>query len=534
MSLSKVFFQLKKLVSSLLILSVILAITPLPQARASFGPPAILGYQGRLTNSSGDLLGGSGTTYYFKFSIWDNATAGSGNQLWPASSPSSVAATVRQGVFNVNIGDTENGFPHLLDLDFSDNEYYYLQIEASTASGSGFETLTPRPLISASAFAKLSAGVSSTSTPSSFGTTTQFTGATQASFEATTTGSIPLAVRAAPGQTADLLQIQEGNDGVNKFIVDSGFRVGVGTSSLSSTLGLYGLGVEGGAIFGNFLTASYFTATSTTATSTFKGGINLAREAGNVGIGTSTPFALLSVAGNGYFRGGLSVGVSATTTDGAIRANILHSDTQIVAKNLVSCDTIDTDASGVLKCGSDNTGAGGGISTIQENDSDVVTSATVIDFLGADFIVTAPGGAEGDIAIDYTNSGITRRSVAENILANWNFLDVFVTGSDLNIGNGLAATSTLSGGYGKLGFGTTSPFAQIAIEADNTDLYGAGSNTPIFVIGDSGTSSSLFVVSGVTGYIGIGTNTPGTKLDVGGFANIKGNLNIAATSTATS
>ena len=121
MSLSKVFFQLKKLVSSLLILSVILAITPLPQARASFGPPAILGYQGRLTNSSGDLLGGSGTTYYFKFSIWDNATAGSGNQLWPASSPSSVAATVRQGVFNVNIGDTENGFPHLLDLDFSDN-----------------------------------------------------------------------------------------------------------------------------------------------------------------------------------------------------------------------------------------------------------------------------------------------------------------------------------------------------------------------------------------------------------------------------
>src|SRR5882724_8608959 len=61
---------------------------------AATGAPNIISYQGRLTNGSGQLLGGSGTNYTFKFSIWDNATVGNPTKLWPAGSPTAYTTTV--------------------------------------------------------------------------------------------------------------------------------------------------------------------------------------------------------------------------------------------------------------------------------------------------------------------------------------------------------------------------------------------------------------------------------------------------------
>lgn len=119
-------------------------------------PPAILSYQGRLTDSSGDLLGGSsGTNYYFKFSIWDASTGGS--KLWPTASPTSYETTVRSGVFSVAIGDTANGYPDTLDYDFS-NSVIYLQVEVSSDDDT-FETLTPRQRITSSAFSLVASSV---------------------------------------------------------------------------------------------------------------------------------------------------------------------------------------------------------------------------------------------------------------------------------------------------------------------------------------------------------------------------------------
>src|SRR4051812_47293720 len=80
------------------------------------GVPSILSYQGRLTDGSGNLLGGtSGGTYYFKFSLWNSATTGSGTLLWPTLGPTSYPVTVRTGVFSVNIGDVANGYPDTLN-----------------------------------------------------------------------------------------------------------------------------------------------------------------------------------------------------------------------------------------------------------------------------------------------------------------------------------------------------------------------------------------------------------------------------------
>lgn len=115
------------------------------------GVPKILSFQGRLTNASGNLLGSSGTNYYFKFGIF-NAVSG-GTQLWPSTtiaSSATITSRVTQGVFNALLGDTTAGFEAIsLDFDSSD---YYLEIRVSEL-GSTFETLTPRQRIVASGFA---------------------------------------------------------------------------------------------------------------------------------------------------------------------------------------------------------------------------------------------------------------------------------------------------------------------------------------------------------------------------------------------
>lgn len=116
---------------------------------ATSGVPTIVSYQGRLADSSGTVLGGAGTNYYFKFSIWDSPTVGSGAKLWPAGAPGTNTLSVASGVFNVNIGDTGAGYPDALTYDFQTNDTVYLQVEVSS-DNSIFETLGPRQRITSS------------------------------------------------------------------------------------------------------------------------------------------------------------------------------------------------------------------------------------------------------------------------------------------------------------------------------------------------------------------------------------------------
>jgi hypothetical protein len=138
----------------LLITSVLFFSITISFAYADSGVPSILSYQGRLTDSSGNLLGGAGTPYFFKFSFWDSDTVGTGAQVWPVTSPNSVSLTVKQGVFNVNIGDIENSYPDILNYNFGFNKKIYLQVEVS-ANNSSFETLSPRQRITSAPFAEV-------------------------------------------------------------------------------------------------------------------------------------------------------------------------------------------------------------------------------------------------------------------------------------------------------------------------------------------------------------------------------------------
>src|SRR3990167_7188329 len=107
-------------------------------SKAALGVPTIISYQGRLSNADGNLLptSGSSATYYFKFSIWDNTTVGFGNRLWPTNIPATTTATVKQGVFNVNIGDTANGYLDSLNFNFNTSSDIYLQVEVSSDNNS--------------------------------------------------------------------------------------------------------------------------------------------------------------------------------------------------------------------------------------------------------------------------------------------------------------------------------------------------------------------------------------------------------------
>ncbi|MGC9603294.1 MAG: hypothetical protein ABSF47_02390, partial [Minisyncoccia bacterium] len=121
-------------------------------AHAATTVPPIVNYQGRLEDSSGNLLGGSGTPYSFRFSLWNTSSTSGGTRLWPTLSPATTTLTVQNGLFDARIGDSDEGFP-ALDFNFTTSSKIYLQVEVYSTSTASWETLSPRQPIVSSGFA---------------------------------------------------------------------------------------------------------------------------------------------------------------------------------------------------------------------------------------------------------------------------------------------------------------------------------------------------------------------------------------------
>jgi len=133
-------------------------IAPKP-IEAAVGVSGILSYQGRLTDASGNPLGGAGANYCFRFSIYDASS--SGNKLWPSGTPGTNTVNVANGVFSIGIGEADD----LSTFNFYSNDTIYLQIDvANQVSGSctgvsSFDLLSPRQRIDAVAYSRVARDV---------------------------------------------------------------------------------------------------------------------------------------------------------------------------------------------------------------------------------------------------------------------------------------------------------------------------------------------------------------------------------------
>ncbi|MEA3272156.1 MAG: hypothetical protein U9P90_00635 [Patescibacteria group bacterium] len=279
--------------------------------------PRMFSYQGRLYDDSNNLLGGSGTTYYFRISVWNNEEVGLGSRLWPSSASQIMSAVVEYGVFNILVGDTSNGGDELT-IDFNEEDYY-LQIEvASQPDFSDGETLNPRQRIVASGFAINSDFLNGYQALESASSTTipvltdgnLFLGATSPQINATNTNNLSLQGQANSG---------------NLILNDLSGFVGIGTDSPQAKFHIKNNGVsfimEGddhsymewypqGYENGRKAYLGFLNATSTNLTlvnESSDGDISFVPINGNVGIGTQNPSSKLEIVG-GYATGGLSGG----------------------------------------------------------------------------------------------------------------------------------------------------------------------------------------------------------------------------------
>lgn len=117
---------------------------------AAVGVASVLSYEGRLMDASGNPLGGTGTAYCFRFSIYDSATGGT--KLWPAGTPTNSLATSTDGVFSALIGQAD-----ALTYNFYDSDTVFLNVDVNTTPvtcAGSWESLSPRQRIGATGYAQ--------------------------------------------------------------------------------------------------------------------------------------------------------------------------------------------------------------------------------------------------------------------------------------------------------------------------------------------------------------------------------------------
>jgi len=204
-------------------------------------------------------------------------------------------------------------------------------------------------------------------------------------------------------------------------------------------------------------------------------------QSGNLGIGTTTPFEVLTTQGNAFIGGNLTatgtINVQSTSATSTFSGGLSVSGGLALSSILSCTEALETDGSGNIVCGTDATGGAsfGQTWELLSNTNFLAPTTTSLGIvIGTTTVPTTP----------------TQLTVTASSTDTTNLLSLL----DETATEVLTVTRT-----GLLGVGTTSPAANLAIHHDEGE-------TAFFV----GSSTASFLID-ASGNVGIGTTT-GTAL----------------------
>ena len=478
-------------------------------AHAATGVPHIITHQGRLMDASGNLLGGTGgTDYCFRFSIYSDATVGgSDTELWPASTPAVMTVNVKNGVYNVGIGDTAAG-GDALDFDFESTDTAYLNIEVATkvgstcASGDGaesFENLSPRQRIGSAGYAVNAETV---------GGYTPAQSATGSQIPALTSGDLVLG-DATPAVTAtgsNTLTLQNAGTGDVEFFSSANKITSAGALTLAGSATVSGLIVTAGGAGVDVGSAGLLNIGNTTATSI---GICNSAACDTLTIGSNTDADTITIgdASNDTVTiNGSTVAISTgdwnISTTGAVTG--VSFDANGTGNSISNIDNADlTNSALTVNAGTGLTN-GGSVSLGGSTTLNIASGNGAIVANADDITLTVAPSANGLSSTTSSGSGLETLSsglallqgCANDEILKWNETsDMWACAADSGTGGG--GTETLDDAYGYGG----------SITVDASDV--------LFSLADSSNDYKLVIDNATAGAIATGlafTTTGGGSL----------------------
>ncbi|MEI7463081.1 MAG: hypothetical protein WCK03_01640, partial [Candidatus Taylorbacteria bacterium] len=613
------------LIPSILFASVIFVWHFVSVANAAFNQQ--INYQGKLANSSSSTVPNGKYSIRFKLytspvsptssAIWTETWCNTSNCAGSGTGPD-ARITLTSGLFSAMLGSTTP----LTGIDFNQTLYLGVEIGGLNAAASWDGEMSPRKILGAVPAAFI-AGTSSIALSAN-----TLSGIASSSFlrsdiqNATSSSSTFLNVlQSGAGKIAEFFSsaansalaiLSGGNVGVGSstpsaklavhdasglpgtnplFMIASSSPTGTGTTTLFTILGNGNISSAG-----SLTAAGAIYSTNTNATSTFSGGFTAGNNAGftvnrlaaansllvagnsNIGIGSTTPYATLSVVGSMALTGAL---YDASTSAGAL-GNILQSDGN-------STHWVSTTSLGFASSAQIGAGTQGQIPYYAAAGS-TLTATSSLFIAQSGNIGVGTTSPTTKLYIEDVNPVLTLSATTNNRQMTFtpslgaldsvntyfhinrysNYNVVVGQDSNANFGVGGSLASGNSGLYikGNVGIGTSTPQYQFeqdasnpihAINTTNSSSYGAvrflqnnviaGSIQMIGSTFGSGRSNDLEILSNIGGDInllggnvGVGTSSPSQLLTVGtnnqftvsSAGNVAAAGTITATSTATS